>query len=439
MEVKHIHGEGNHLYLDCYGCDKEALNDIEKIKQFLNEIVNFLNMKKLCDPTVVRYEHKKSEESGITGFVIITESHISIHTYPEKTHAYIDIFSCNEFDVDGAVSKIEEFFSPSEIERSISFRGRRELNADNGLDVIKGVTDYEKVSDLVSGMKNIGFQATHLSNAADVIRNMQKDDCKIFLSFTSNMVSSGLREIFAYMTRHKMIDVIVTSVGSIEEDLMKTGNPFLLGKFDADDSDLRKKGINRIGNVFVPNDRYVWFEKKIQPFFRNIYDKQKKTGKAFSPSEIIGEMGKIIDDENSIIYWASKNNIPIFCPAFTDGAMGLQIYFFKQENPDFSIDITGDMKNLADIVMGSKKTGGIILGGGVSKHHTIGANILRDGLDYAVYVSTATEYDGSLSGAKVREAVSWGKIKEDAKYVYVEGDATIIFPLIFSVMKDGND
>jgi len=153
--------------------------------------------------------------------------------------------------------------------------------------------------------------------------------------------------------------------------------------------------------------------------------KQKESGRLQSPSEIIRELGKGVDDENSILYWATKNNIPIFCPAITDGAFGLQLHFFKQENPDFGIDVTADMKDLADLVLNSEKTGGIILGGGVAKHHTIGANILRDGLDYAVYVSTATEADGSLSGAKVKEAVSWGKVSETADNVYVEGDATI--------------
>lgn len=312
-----------------------------------------------------------------------------------------------------------------------------EMKKEEEFENIKGITDYEKVSDLVSGMKSMGFQATHLSKAADVIRGMQEDTCKVFLSFTSNMVSSGLREIFAYMTRHKMIDVIITSIGSIEEDLMKTEKPFLLGTFDADDKDLHKKGINRIGNIFVPNDRYEWFEKKIQTFLRELHEKQK--GKPISPRNFITELGRTVKNEDSIIYWASKNNIPIFCPAPTDGALGLQIYFFKQENPGFSIDITEDMKELADVVLNAEKTGGIILGGGVAKHYTIGANILRDGLDYAVYVSTAAEYDGSLSGARVKEAVSWGKIKEDAKHVYVTGDATIVFPLLFSAMRKSND
>ena len=155
-----------------------------------------------------------------------------------------------------------------------------------------------------------------------------------------------------------------------------------------------------------------------------------------SPSELIYELGKIVKDENSILYWASKNNIPIFCPAITDGAFGLQLYFFKQSNKDFGIDVTADMKQLGELVLNAEKTAGIILGGGFAKHHLIGVNILRGGLDYEIYVTTAGEGDGSLSGARPKEAKSWSKIKEDANNVCIEGDATIIFPLLALSMKE---
>jgi deoxyhypusine synthase len=287
-----------------------------------------------------------------------------------------------------------------------------------------------KIADLAKGMANIGFQATQLSRAVKVIEKMKKDKAVIFFSFTSNMVSSGLREIIAQLLRERFVDVVVTSVGSIEEDLIKTGKPFLLGSFDADDTVLRKQGVNRIGNIFVPDDRYEFLEDKLAPFFKKLYERQQKKKRLISPSELIFELGKEINDKNSIIYWAAKNNIPVFCPAITDGAFGLQLYFFKQKFREFGIDVTGDMEQLAKIVLEADKTGAIILGGGVAKHHTIGVNILRGGLDYAVYISTGTEYDGSLSGARPREAVSWSKISKDGNYVFVNGDATIIFPIV---------
>ena len=299
---------------------------------------------------------------------------------------------------------------------------------------IKGIklNKNMKVNELVKGMEAVGFQATQLSKAVKLIEKMKKDKAVIFLSFTSNMVSSGLREMIAQLVKNKFIDVIITSVGSIEEDLIKTEKPFLLGSFDANDKELDKKGINRIGNIFVPDDRYTFLEDKLTPFFERLYKKQKENKKLISPEELIFELGKEVKDKNSILYWATKNKIPIFCPGITDGALGLQIYFFKQKFPNFGIDVTADMKNLSRKVLEADKTGAIILGGGIAKHHTIGVNILRNGLNYAVYISTGTEYDGSLSGARPKEAVSWSKINKEGNYVFVNGDATIIFSLIIS-------
>lgn len=298
------------------------------------------------------------------------------------------------------------------------------------LDKIKGfrIDKSMSVKDMVEKMRFVGFQASQIPKAVDVIKRMKKDNATVMLSFTSNMVSSGLRELFAFLVKEKMVDVIITSVGSVEEDLMKTKKPFLLGDYDFSDVELHKNGINRIGNIFVPNDRYEQLEKDLQPFFARIFEKRKNM---ISPCELIHELGKTIEDENSILYWATKNDIPIFCPGITDGAFGLQLYFFKQEN-DFGIDVTADMNKLADLVNNAEKTGGIILGGGIAKHHLIGVNILRDGLDYAVYVSTGSELDGSLSGARPKEAKSWGKLQEKANSIFIEGDATIIFPLLLA-------
>jgi len=117
---------------------------------------------------------------------------------------------------------------------------------------ISGFTINEKttVSELVNYFDTMGFQATNLAQASNILKKMKKNNATIFLSFTSNMVSSGLREIFAQLVKEKMVDAIITSVGSIEEDLMKTKKPFLLGDFNTSDIDLHKEGTNRIGNIF---------------------------------------------------------------------------------------------------------------------------------------------------------------------------------------------
>lgn len=285
-----------------------------------------------------------------------------------------------------------------------------------------------KVSDLVDMLGNVGFQATHLSRASKLIGKMKEENCMIILTFTANMVATGLRSVFARMCKKGMVDMIITTGGSIDHDLIRSYRPYLKGEFGMDDRELHRKGINRIGNILVPSDRYVLLEKEIQKIFGDIYENEK----VISPSDLTNEIGKSLKDENSFMHWCSKRGIPVFSPGITDSAIGLQTYFFKQEHPDFGIDVTKDMKKIADLVLNAEKTGGIILGGGISKHHALGVNLVRDGFDYAVYVTTSSPWDGSLSGARPTEAKSWGKINELGRHVTVDGDATIVFPLIIS-------
>jgi deoxyhypusine synthase len=281
--------------------------------------------------------------------------------------------------------------------------------------------------------KKAGFQGTRVGEAMDVIGRMREEGATVFLSFTANMVASGLRGVFADLIRRKDVDAVITTGGAIEHDLIKAYKPYFIGDFGMDDSALHKKGINRIGNILVPNDRYILLEKKMGPILKKVHKREK----TITPRGLIFEIGKTIKDKNSFTGWASRKNMPVFCPGITDSAIGLQLYFFKQSHRDFVVDVTGDMLELGGIVLNAEKTGGIVLGGGIAKHHTIGANILRGGLDYAVYITTAQPWDGSLSGARTNEAVSWGKIKEKAAHVTVDGDATVIFPLIApALMRD---
>lgn len=295
-----------------------------------------------------------------------------------------------------------------------------------GYDFNKGV-DYDKILD---SFLTTGFQATALANAIDLIKQMRKDKCRIYLGYTSNMVSSGLRDIFRYLAEHKLVDVIVTTAGGVEEDIIKCLEPFLLGEFEASGAELRKKGINRIGNIFVPNSRYCKFEDFLLPVLDKMVKEQRSSGRMITPSEFINVLGKEINHKDSIYYWCYKNNIPVFCPALTDGSMGDMIYFFKFKNPDFVVDIASDMKKLNDVTFDSKKTGVIILGSGVVKHHILNTNMMRNGCDYAVYINNAQEFDGSDAGARPDEAVSWGKILPKARSVKVFGDVSILFPLV---------
>lgn len=289
-----------------------------------------------------------------------------------------------------------------------------------------------KVSELVGSFETMGLQASELWKAVQVAKAMDKECDTVFLAFTSNMASSGLRETIAQLCRERKVDAVITGAGSIEEDIMKSWGGFGLGTFDEDDAKLNAKGTNRIGNILVHNRSYLKLEKFLKGYFTKKYAASK--GKPLAPHEIFRELGGMLNDKGSFLYWCSRNGIPVFCPAPTDGAFGLQTFFFKQDHPGFAIDVTGDQPKLANMVLTAKKTGAIILGGGFAKHHTIGVNLLRGGLDYAVYVSTATEFDGSLSGARTKEAVSWGKIRKGAATAYVHCDASIALPLLVAGM-----
>mmetsp|Transcript_4457 Transcript_4457/g.4579 ORF Transcript_4457/g.4579 Transcript_4457/m.4579 type:complete len:363 (+) Transcript_4457:109-1197(+) len=333
--------------------------------------------------------------------------------------------------------------SESISENSISVRGE-DFSADVSLE------------QLVSKMLTTGFQATNVGLAIKEIQNMiswrlsdrpigdnEQDEhksmeyrsnakCKIFLSYTSNMISSGVRETIRFLVQHKLVDVLVTTAGGIEEDFIKCMAPTVIGDFKLNGRDLRGKGLNRLGNLLIPNTNYCMFEDWVMPLLVKMTDEQVRDGTRWSPSSIIRRLGQEIDHPDSVYYWAYKNDIPVFCPGLTDGSLGDMMFFHSYKRPEFVVDIVQDIRGINDLAMRAHCTGMIILGGGIIKHHTCNANLMRNGAEYSVYINTGQEFDGSDSGASPDEAISWGKIRIDAKPVKVTSDATLVFPLIVS-------
>jgi deoxyhypusine synthase len=295
-----------------------------------------------------------------------------------------------------------------------------------GYDFNQGV-NYRQ---LLSSYKTTGFQATNLQISMEIINEMIENKAKIYLGFTSNLVSSGLRETLCYLAQNRRVDVIVSSAGGVEEDFIKCLGDTYLSSFEANGSELRSNGLNRIGNLVVPNDNYCKFEDWLMPILDQLLKEQKENNVIWTPSKIIKRLGKEINNESSIYYWCYKNDIPVYCPALTDGSLGDMIYFHSFKNPGLIVDIAADIRLINETAVYAKKTGMIILGGGVVKHHICNANLMRNGADYSVFVNTGQEFDGSDAGARPDEAVSWGKIRKDAKAVKVYGDATLLFPLI---------
>lgn len=328
---------------------------------------------------------------------------------------------------------------------------KRSCDLPENMTKIRGY-DFNQGRDLQGVMKSYlttGFQASRLGLAIQEINHMiekrlelseeeEEEEnteeslpgCTIFLGYTSNLISSGVRESIRYLAEHKMVDVIVTTAGGIEEDFIKCLAHTYLGDFNLSGKELRLKGINRIGNLLVPNDNYCKFEDWLIPILDQMLLEQNTEGTRWTPSKMIHRLGKEINNPESVYYWAYKNNIPVFSPALTDGSLGDMLYFHSYKNPGLILDIVEDIRRINTQAVRAKKTGMIILGGGLVKHHIANANLMRNGADYAVFVNTGQEFDGSDSGARPDEAVSWGKIRTDAQPVKVYADATLVFPLM---------
>jgi deoxyhypusine synthase len=298
----------------------------------------------------------------------------------------------------------------------------------------EAVEDYTfpkgmSVDELVMQMEKAwGFTAGKLATGVRILERMNREKvCVKFLSFTGNLVATGTRGALRELVKRKLVDVIVTTCGTLDHDIARCWKNYYKGSFVMNDAKLREEGVNRLGNVLVPNDSYgMIIEKKMHIILESLWAEGIKE---VSSSRFCREIGQRICNETSILYWAAKNNIPVFVPGFTDGAVGYQTWLFSQDH-DFKLNLLRDSGQLNDIVFSAKKAGALLVGGGISKHHTLWWNQFRDGLDYAVYVSTADEWDGSLSGARPREAVSWGKISEKAKRIMIEGDASLILPIM---------
>ena len=301
------------------------------------------------------------------------------------------------------------------------------------------VEDVYSLKDYFKKARAVGFQSTELGKAREILKRVielkKKKKITLFLSFTANIIASGARGILSSFISTGVVDAIITTAGALEHDVMKAFFKYEIYRGERDEK-LKQKGYNRIYNIIVPTRAYEKLEKINFELFKAFVEKKKLS---LPPSQLARAYALYLEKhskkaEESFLYQAYKRDIPVFCPGIIDGAIGLNLYFFRKlrkRYSSFSIDPSLDIERLASIVLGSSSTAGLVIGGGISKHHLIGSNILRGGLDYAIYISTSSPEDGSLSGAEPKEAISWSKLSSSSSFAFVKGEATLVLPLLF--------
>lgn len=329
---------------------------------------------------------------------------------------------------------------------------RSKLDDLKGKPVVRGpdLSRKQNMQEFIHGFDGIGIQASVLHKAVDIINQMldwkleeqdkekvsyEDDDlqdfhkrrCMIFLGCSSSLLSAGTRELVKYLLKYRMVSVFVTTAGGVEEDLIKHFGQYVIRDYDQE----TPENFEKQGNVSVPKSAQALFKEWFKDQVALLHQRQDlKKREVFTPSMIIRELGLAINDESCALYWAAKNEVPVFCPAFTDGFIGECLFEYNLENPGFIIDSAKDIFLIDKLPHRCLKSAAIIFGGGIIKHHIMNANLMRNGADYAVYVNTGAEWEASDSGAKPTEALSWGKIRLDALYAKVYGDANLVAPLL---------
>ena len=308
------------------------------------------------------------------------------------------------------------------------------------------VEDYnfsaiEDVRSLIDQMGRAGgFTATKLAHArdmlSDAIGKSSQEKVLNWLSFPACLCATGTRGFFLEGLKRKAFNVVITTCGTLDHDIARTYQDYFHGDFELDDIALGEEGLNRLGNVIVPNECYGdIIERVMLPWLEEIEEERlalqtDNPWLGFGSVELCWAIGDRIEDESSLLHWAAKHRIPIVIPGLSDGAIGSQLFMHRQKSPSFMIDFLADEQVLSDLTWTSEESHALMVGGGISKHHVIWWNQYRGGLDSAVAITTAPEHDGSLSGARLREAVSWGKVRPEAPQVVVEGDASVLLPIL---------
>ena len=302
------------------------------------------------------------------------------------------------------------------------------------------ITSFD-TRDIISSMEKMSFVSRETANAANIYNEMLKDkDCTIFLTLAGSTSAAGCMHIYRDMIRYNMVDAIVaTGASIIDMDFFEAlGFKHYQGSQFQDDNELRKNYIDRIYDTYIDENELQKCDKTIC----EIADKLEV--KSYTSREFIVEIGKYLKKnskkKDSLIETAYDNNVPIFCPAFTDSSAGFGLVMHQEKNPEkhITIDSIREFRELTEIKIQSKGSGLFMIGGGVPKNFiqdtVICAELLGKDVDmhkYAIQITVADSRDGACSSSTLKEASSWGKVNT-TKEQMVFAEATSVLPLIAS-------
>ncbi len=296
----------------------------------------------------------------------------------------------------------------------------------------------QTVDELVRQLKLTSFNARKLSDSTDIIEKMIGErGCVKFLGLAGALVPAGMRGCIVELIENKWVDIIVSTGANITHDLAIAlgGEQYIqCDPESVDDMEMRKKETSRIYDIVSPDKSSIRFEEGIQRILNEIGEGE------FATYELLEEIGKRIDDKDSIVRAAADNGVKIIVPAFFDSILGFQIWMHSQDHK-MKIDERKDLDHLInlhyDLKKDNKNSGALILGGGVPKNYILQAVIIPGKPHkYVVQVTTDTPFYGGLSGATLDEAKSWGKVNEKSELCCVYCDASIALPIMVSALKE---
>ena len=311
------------------------------------------------------------------------------------------------------------------------------------------------VAELVDAYAAAGGGAVYVAEAVDILTEMFDDhSVTTVMGLAGAMVPTGMRTIIADLIADGLIDILVTTGATLTHDTIDAiGGAHHHGRPDpsaphpagaghpdtedrrAHDEQLRAEGVDRIYNVYLPQEHFAAFERHLRAEVFPQFD---------GPTEIAAvtaQLGRanaaVAPDARTagIAAAAATHDVPVYCPAIQDSVLGIQAWMYSQIS-DFTLDALADMTALSDRAFAAERAGAFVVGGGVPKNYTLQTMLTIPGAyDLGVQLTMDPEHTGGLSGASLDEARSWGKLEPDARNVTVLGDATITMPLVIAAAR----